>query len=365
MHRFYARGQLGLDVAIDTTKISDEYKDIAKWTNRIDLTELVSDAMMDDGKVRLALMSPVNSTEAKMFFTKETDSISNSVMNVSDEDLIPQLILVYTPGTGESTLTAKEVKMESSQNTFVRKGSSSGNGISEAIEIYTYNDGNKKDMDFVGLLSFSLTDEVQKARAMAREDKLEVFSATLRLVTMRVKGNREMNVYTFNAPFNDNSTYAELENSIKETRDTAKYVTFRTAGQANKDITCDAGLTGSYKTSIQAWTNDIDVTELVKGQDVSTLRIMLSAPENARSPKVYFSSRAESFTNENNKDFIVAEEDLIPMLTISYRNPLYTDIDEVIEIPVSDSKIYDLHGNQIKTMGKGVYIVNGKKVLNK
>ena len=132
-----------------------------------------------------------------------------------------------------------------------------------------------------------------------------------------------------------------------------------------KDITTDGGLTGNYKTSITAWTNEIDVSSLIKDTNASTLRLMLSAADNGRDSKQFFSSEAESFTNENNKDFIVADENLWPLLTISFRNPIYTDIEETITIPITDEKIYDLRGNRVQTMGKGVYIINGKKVLKK
>lgn len=365
MHRFYARGQAGMDIVSDSLKLADDYVDISKWTNLIDMTILVENAMTDDGKIRFALMSPVNGKDAKMFFTKEADSIKNERMDIKDIYIVPQLTLIYTPGAGASTITAKNVEATPNADTFVRKGSTNDNSISTCIEAYTYHEGNT-DIDFVGLLSFALNEEVQSVRRRAQAGELELFSATLRLVTKRVRGERDMNVYLLNTPFSNLSTYAELEDAIKETRENAKYATFKTAGQANKDITTDSGLTGTYKTSIVAWTNEIDLTELVKGMDTGTLRLMLSAPGNERSSKQYFSSEAESFTNENNKDFIVAAEELVPQLVISYRNPNATDIEEVFTIPATENEeIYDLRGHRVKAAGKGVYIVNGKKVLMK
>lgn len=363
MHRFHAKGESNMDVEADAGKISDDYKKISEWTNRIDLTELVGNAMYDDGKVRIAFIAPVSSKDAKQFYTKEAKAISNDVMNVSEDQLVPELTLIYTPGSGESTLTAKDIETMPNADTFVRKGSSQDNSISTAIEVYTFKDDDQ-DVDFVGLLSFNLSSEVQAARTRAQGNNLEVFSATLRLVTKRVRGERNMNVYAFSKPFSGNSTYSEMEDAIQQTRESAKYTTFKTAGQEGKDITTDSGLTGNYKTSILAWTNEIDLTEILKGSDTSTLRLMLSAPDNGKNSKQYFSSEAESFTNENNKDFIVGAEKLVPMLTISFRNPLYTDIEEVITIPANENiEIYDLQGRRVQSMGKGIYIVNGKKVL--
>ena len=300
-----------------------------------------------------------------MFYTKEATAIKNSVMTVSKDSLVPQLTLVYTPGTGASTLSAKNIEATPNADTFVRKGSTNDNSVSTCIEVYTYKT-DRADIDFVGLLSFDLNDDVQRARSRAKTDELELFSATLRLVTKRVRGERDMNVYVFDEPFSGNSTYDELADAIAKTRADADYVTFKTAGQEGKDITTDSGLTGTYKTSIVPWTNEIDMTGILKGSDTSTLSLMLSAPDNGRSSKQYFSSEAESFTNDNNKDFIVAPEDLVPQLVISYRNPYYTDIEETVIIPVSKTEIiYDLRGNRVETMGKGIYIVNGKKVLKK
>jgi len=344
LHRFYARGQSNMDIVADSLKLDDAYLDINKWTNLIDLTELVGKAMYDDGKIRFALMSPVNSKDAKMFYTKEADSIKNARVDIKDIYLVPQLTLVYTPGTGGSTITAKNVEVTPNADTFVRKGSTNDNSVSTCIEVYSYQDGNS-DIDLVGLLSFSMNEEAQAARRRAQANDLELFNATLRLVTKRVRGERDMNVYLFDKPFSGGSTYSELEASIEEVRTNAKYATFKTAGQADKDITTDSGLTGDYKTNIAAWTNEIDLTEMVKGMDTNTIRLMLSAPNNGRNSKQYFSSEAESFTNENNKDFIVAAENLVPQLIITYRNPTGTGIEEVITIPVSESKeIYDLRG---------------------
>ena len=364
MHRFHAKGEAGMDIESDVAKLSDDYKNIEAWTNRVDLTDLVANAMHDDGKVRLALMSPQNSKDAKQFYTKEATGISNDVMSVDAEELVPQLVLVYDPGVGESMLTAKNIEATPNADTFVRKGSTSDNSVSTAIEVYTYKSGDQ-DIDFVGLMSFNLSSEVQTARTRAQNGELEVFSATLRLVSKRVRGDRGMNLYAFDENFSNKSTYAELEGAIQETRENGKKVSFMMAGQDGKDITTDGGLTGNYKTSITAWTNEIDVSSLIKDTNASTLRLMLSAADNGRDSKQFFSSEAESFTNENNKDFIVADENLWPLLTISFRNPIYTDIEETITIPITDEKIYDLRGNRVQTMGKGVYIINGKKVLKK
>ena len=232
------------------------------------------------------------------------------------------------------------------------------------MEVYTFKD-DKNDQDFVGLLSFNLTEEVAAARTRAANNELEVFSVTLKLVTKRLKGERDMNVYAFNSTFASNSTYSQLEEAITDTRASEKYVTFKTAGQVGKDVLTDAGLSGDYAKSISAWTNMIDITDLAKGSDAKALNIMLSAPDNARTSKQFFSKEASSFNNSNYSTFVVPDEDLVPMLIVSYRNPLYTDIEETIAIPVNDEKIYDLRGNQVKTMSKGVYIVNGKKILKK
>ena len=358
------KGESGKDVESDVEKLSTSYLKIDEWTNHVDLTDLVSNAMNDDGMVRLAFASPDNSKDPKHFYTKEAKDISNTKMKVSADDLVPELILVYEPGSGASTLTAKNVETASNIDLFVRKGSTSDTSISDYVEVYTFKD-DKNDQDFVGLLSFNLTEEVAAARTRAANNELEVFSVTLKLVTKRLKGERDMNVYAFNSTFASNSTYSQLEEAITDTRASEKYVTFKTAGQVGKDVLTDAGLSGDYAKSISAWTNMIDITDLAKGSDAKALNIMLSAPDNARTSKQFFSKEASSFNNSNYSTFVVPDEDLVPMLIVSYRNPLYTDIEETIAIPVNDEKIYDLRGNQVKTMSKGVYIVNGKKILKK
>ena len=363
-YRFQARGESNMDIESDYKKLSEDYWKVENWTNKIDMTELVYNVMHDDGVLRFALTTPVNANNAKQFYTKEAKSIEDSLKSIDADDLVPQLTLVYQPGTGASTLTAKNVETSSNIDISVRKGSTSNSSISDYMEVYTYKDDDN-DIDFVGLLSFNLTEEVAEARTRAANDELEVFSATLRLVTKRLKGERDMNVYAFNGNFGNNTTYAQLDTAITAARESAKYVTFKSAGQVGKDVLTDTGLSGDFGKTISAWTNLIDVSDIIKDSDAKTLNLMLSAPDNAKTSKQYFSSEASSFANSNYKDFVVPDEDLVPLLIISYRNPLYTDIEETIAIPVSNEKIFDLNGNHVDATGKGVYIVNGKKVLKK
>ena len=368
MRRFQAKGQAGLDIEADSLKLTDEYKDIKNWTNLIDLTDVVQNVMFDDGILRFALSAPVNGKDAKQFYTSEAETFKNAVMQVSYADLIPQLILVYSPGSGASTLTARTQEAYPNIDLFLRKGSTSDNSSSEVMEVFTFNDGNQ-DQDFIGLMSFNLDNEVASARSVVRarsNSDLELFNATLRLVTKRLKGEREMNLFLFDTPFGATSTYSQLESAIIDARTNGSYVTFKSAGMEDKDVVTDDGLTGDYSKTITAWTNYIDVTNLVKSSDMKTFSLMLSAPDNARTPKHYFSGDAESFTNSNYSNFIVSSDELVPLLTITYRNPLYTDIEETIVVPVKEEHIiYDLRGNRVQTAGKGIYIIDGKKVLNK
>lgn len=368
LRRFQAKGQAGMDIEADSLKLSDEYKDIKNWTNLIDLTDVVQNVMFDDGILRFALSAPVNGKDAKQFYTSEAETFKNAVMQVSYADLIPQLILVYSPGSGASTLTARTQEAYPNIDLFLRKGSTSDNSSSEVMEVFTFNDGNQ-DQDFIGLMSFNLDNEVASARSVVRarsNSDLELFNATLRLVTKRLKGEREMNLFLFDTPFGATSTYSQLESAIIDARTNGSYVTFKSAGMEDKDVVTDDGLTGDYSKTITAWTNYIDVTNLVKSSDMKTFSLMLSAPDNARTPKHYFSGDAESFTNSNYSNFIVSSDELVPLLTITYRNPLYTDIEETIVVPVKEEHIiYDLRGNRVQSAGKGIYIIDGKKVLKK
>jgi len=389
---FKVHGEAGRDVESDAAKLSEDYLSIEAWTNRLDLTAYTQQVMEKDSVVRFMLAAPDNSDQAKMFYTKEAAAISNDYMTVGADDLVPQLLLVYKPGVlpvdtttivepeepEEPVVIPEDAKIEGAAaviDTYVRKGNTADNGSKNNIEVCTYKDDDS-DIDFVGLLSFDLPfDPTTAAKARRTEptaepsDSLEIYSVKLRLVTKRLKGGRNMDVYLFGQPFSSKATYAEMEDAVTEARANGKAASFKTKGQSNKDVTSDA-LGADYSDDIMSWTNEIDLTEAVKTLEGKTLRLMLASPDNNKNSTQFFSSEAESFTNAKHPDFIVPTEDLVPMLVIAYKaseTPEEPDVPDGIQtITVGHQEdVFDLNGNRVEHTGNGIYIINGKKVMKR
>lgn len=85
--------------------VSDEFKTVDAWTNTIDLTDYVKGL---DTNSFAFLIEHTNSAEQLMFYTKETDDVTNgkdATLVFKKEDLVPQLTVVYTKKTYNLSVT--------------------------------------------------------------------------------------------------------------------------------------------------------------------------------------------------------------------------------------------------------------------
>lgn len=247
-------------------------------------------------------------------------------------------------------------------DTFVRKGNTSDNSGKTSMEIYTFND-DSKNLDFVGLMSFTVPEEILDA------DNYEVKSATLRLVTKRVKGDRKINIYNFDGNFAESAIYADVETQLAAARATEPVLQFAAAGQGNKDFEIDK-VDADYRTA-EAWTNNIDLTEYVKKLAATTFSLVLSADANSNNQKLFFTKEATDFTNEKDADngaFTIKAEEIVPQLTVVYAKTENgsSGINTVTTLATGDTEeaIYNMQGMRVtRPLGKGLYIINGKKMV--
>lgn len=94
---YSAKGQGGKSFPNDA--VSDEFKTVDAWTNTIDLTDYVKGL---DTNSFAFLIEHTNSADQLMFYTKETDNVTNAkdaTLVFKKEDLVPQLTVVYTKKT--------------------------------------------------------------------------------------------------------------------------------------------------------------------------------------------------------------------------------------------------------------------------
>ena len=254
-----------------------------------------------------------------------------------------------------SPLLAQEETSETSKgitptaDTFLRKGKKDNYGGKEQMEIGT---NASKNTDFVGLVKFEL-DGIAPSN---------VTKATLRIVSERVKGNPVISIYQYAADWEENATYEAQAANIEAARAASAIATFNPKGTKGRSIVYDAQ--SNVSTDINDWTNEIDLTEYVKGLASTTVSLMLAETNNQPDNQKYFAREAKDFNPKKDASITIKAADITPLLTVEYTTA--TGIDGIKNNVVKASKIYTLQGIEVKSMAKpGIYIVGGKKVVKK
>lgn len=201
--------------------------------------------------------------------------------------------------------------LTASGDTWVRSNNASNTwGTQETLEMKT---DATNGQSFYGLLSFDVP---------ATDDGYQVKSATLRLVTNYKKGDGTK------APFD----------KISE----AFY-------------------------TVDAWTNNIDVTASVKPLAGATFSVFIAkVMDQAGTSNKIYSSRAKDVINTKVTPNVTFKgEDLVPQLTIVYEKSGTTGISPVNAEKIDDDTYYNLQGVKMNpnNLPHGIYIHQGKKVV--
>lgn len=240
-------------------------------------------------------------------------------------------------------------------DTWVRKDAANNNyGSKTTMELKT-----KDNTDFVGLISFQFPAE-------ASSDKYEIKSATLRLVTERPKGSRTFSIYKY-VDFAENTNYKTEEDKLAAARTEANLVgTYTAKGQGGKAFPYDA-VSDDYKT-VDAWTNNIDLTDFVKSLDTNTFALLIEHT-NSTDQLMFYTKETDDVTNAKDATLVFKKKDLVPQLTIVYAPKDATGIESLKTnvSATSDNKVYNLQGMRMNSnnLPAGIYIKNGKKFVVK
>lgn len=262
------------------------------------------------------------------------------------------LASVAMPGMAQGEKTDVSTSIA---DTWVRKDAANNNyGSKTTMELKT-----KDNTDFVGLISFLFPAE-------ASSDKYEIKSATLRLVTERPKGSRTFCIYKY-VDFAENTNYKTEKDKLATARTEANLVgTYTAKGQGGKAFPYDA-VSDDYKT-VEAWTNNIDLTDFVKSLDTNSFALMIEHT-NSADQLMFYTKETDDVTNAKDATLVFKKEDLIPQLTIVYAPKDATGIESLKTnvSATSDNKVYNLQGMRMNSnnLPAGIYIKNGKKFVVK
>lgn len=231
---------------------------------------------------------------------------------------------------------SQTTKFSSIADTWIRENNKTWNSGGSAKTIELNSQEVKENVDgvdvvvgytyFVGLYGFEYN----------LPEGTKVQKATLHLVTERVKGG-EVSLYGYTNDFAENTNWNNEETYIETARTSEPVVVFTAAGQWNKAI-FNEGLEES-KLNLDAWTNDIDVTNYIKSVPVSARRVNFLLQE--RGGQVCFYSKEttgqeKAFENTDAQTDIDAEL-LYPYLEVTFVEDAAQSTDVIL--PVADTQI--------------------------
>lgn len=345
-----------------------EYADLQLWTNEIDVTDYV--VMMAESSQRVNFLIDAQQSSEVRIYTKENTAVSSENAKIpawlagfTGKDLMP----VLTLSLDDDNETTFET-LETTADGHVRNsaaGTSYGNNTS--MEIYTNGDN-----IFAGLVGFQLPEKLLEDGAILK-------SATFRIVTKRIKGNRNIELYPFTAAFTDGVKWNDVASNVMAALATNPFTIFQVNGEGNKDVEID-DISDSYA-DIAAWTNYINVTDLLNEMlydretympEEGFIAFLLNKPSTEQT--MFFTKEIGNFTNSKNEANFYASDDLRPQLTLSYLPAGTTSVEEVtVDLndfgglidPSKPVEYYNLQGMKVNNPSNGIYIIRQGNVVAK
>lgn len=286
---FTPAGEYNKSIMYD--QVSEEYKELAKWTNDIDVTGFVKTLGRDAGRVNFLM----NNTSSQIcFFSKDNTGITD----FSKEELMPYLIVEF-----EEIPNIDHAEFNCIADTWLwEKNPNSNFGSAKNLEL-------QSDDDLTRRILYGFNFNVPEGK--------KISTATLHIVTERFKGS-DVDVYGYTAFDESTATWNTEMFKVPEAESKGKIATFTPAGHKGKAI-FDENIKSDCQ-SLEAWTNDIDVSEYVKSlkSSVSEACFMLYATggqtcfyskENEGQQKAFNGTDAET-------DFDASQ--LMPYLIVTY-----------------------------------------------
>lgn len=342
------------NVAVDADKKVDaSHMTVDAWTTTIDLTDYAK-SLADGEEMKLMVTKQKDEASSTKFFATETPDITvtqtdGTTATFVAADLVPQLTLEYEEDNGQVTADA-------SADTWVRSDNSkSNNGAQTTMEIQT---NSTKPLYFYGLLSFIMP---------TPEAGQTLEKAQLRLVTERIKGDREINIYPYEGDVADGTGYDA--SAVAAALSQTTVANFKMKGQFNVAVGKDAKLTADNMT-VDKWTNYVNITDYAKTlAGGSTMSLLLAkAKDQASSSKIFTKEATDiTATATDGSTATFAAADLVPQLILSYGNGTNgVKTVKVVTMKPAHEGIYTLSGQRVSQMNRpGIYIVNGKKIIKK
>lgn len=351
------------NVALGSDAVGDDYRVIAAWTNNIDVTSYLRSLEEGTTRVNFLLAAADNNINQNCFYTKEATDVVNAKdasLSFDKEDLIPVLYVTFVSEDDDPVIEDDE---NDTVDTFVRSNAPGNTyGSDENMEIYTQQPAEGDMVYFVGLLSFTLPEELF-------EEDSEVKGVNLRLVTTQCKGDRNMAVYPF-VPFNEYASWNTVGDKVLAALKSEPINTFTVAGQGDKALNAK-DVISDENSKLDAWTNYISITDYIQDlveaeESVVNLMIAKTVPQTNNNAVKFATSENQGATGvlADGTTFTFPTEDIVPQLILAYSEGGTTEVKTIsidLNAPV---EYFDLSGRRINNPEKGIYILRqGDKAI--
>ena len=119
--------------------------------------------------------------------------------------------------------------------------------------------------------------------------------------------------------------------------------------------------------TVEEWTNLIDITNYVKSLNGNNVNLLIVNPANTKTSVKVYTKEAADVTLKDGSVF--ASADLVPQLMLTYKKKAGGETGISLNKNSMDKAvpqgIYTLSGQRVSKATRGIYIMNGRKVVVK
>lgn len=316
--------------------ISEDYLDISKWTNAIDVTSYLITLPNSTSRINFLLTSasPTN-TNQNCFFSKENTGVTRDGWQVSSEELVPYLEVAFEDIPDDITIPTTYSPYG---DILIREGNNhqDGSAVDIEIKVAVDNDGNVSSQ-FHGLMGFELPLELLTGDYVVK-------SANLKLVTTQLKGSANMYIYDFKQSFDENSVdFAQVADNVKKIYSADPITQFEAKGQwgAKLGSTGPSDYLDSKNATVEAWINNIDLKDFINKKikaGVSSLvdskfliNLMLAKKDDGEATRIATKEAKDITVKVKDGDDIPFKgDDLKPVLTLDVIPRTEVEINDIV-----------------------------------
>lgn len=349
----------------NTSNCGDDYKDLDKWVNSVDITNYIKTVSQSVKRVNFLF----DRTGSKgTIYTKESAEATDlpAWMNekISDKNVLkPYLEVTFVKDMDNVT-----VKNLPFADTWIRNNNATNtNPTSDTMEVGDWykvkDDGTTDAGKFYALMKYELPSEIFDTQTY------DVKSVNLRLVHKGNQGSRGIGLYAIDPEFEENTTFGQIGDAVNAAVTETPVATYEAKGERGDKAMGDSGITEAFQ-NVEAWANDIDLTDYVKrlvnakatnsNQMAFVLAKINQDPSTKKTCKIVTKDVQDDIVNTKiTPNVTFPKDEMLPYLTVNYSKRNTTvGIRNVVDDSNAPVEYYNLSGVKVSgdNMAPGIYV---------